>query len=115
MPEPYDKITLGGIATLILMFVAPWQEFMSWITESLFGAIIATFFFSPLMAYLMGEDRTIHEKTLFATGALLYVVFYLLLGDPYHFIVFTLQGIVLYSFVTVIVVVIYKSLAKKLP
>ncbi len=97
------------------MFVAPWQDFSVWIIESLFGAIIATFFFSPLMAYLVGEERSIHEKTLFTTGALLYIIFYLLLGDPYHFLIFTLQGIVLYSFVTVIVLVVYQSLARKLP
>ena len=115
MPTLYDKISLGGIAMLILMFIVSWNEYTAWLMESLFGAIIATFFFSPLMSYLLQEERTIHEKTLFAIGFLLYVAFYLILGDLHLFIVYTLQGIALYSFVSAIVLLIYKELAKKLP
>ena len=115
MTDPYTKISLGGIAVLILMFVTTWQEFTSWLIESLFGAIIAVFFFSPFMAYILGEDRTIHEKTLFTIGVVMYVIFYLLLQDIHKFVVYTLQGIALYSFVTVLVVVIYQNLTKKLP
>lgn len=115
MPTLYDKISLGGIALLILMFVSPWSEFTSWLIKSLFGAIIATFFFSPLMSYLLGEERTIHEKTLFTIGLVLYIIFYLVLADVHLFVVYTLQGIALYSFVSAIVLLIYQTLAKKLP
>lgn len=115
MPSLWDKIALGAIAVILLSFISPWDEYLSWFIESMFGAITATFFFSPLMSYLLGEKTVIREKTLFAIGAIMYVVLYLVLNDPYYFVLYTLRGIALYSFVSAIVFVAYQTLAEKLP
>jgi len=115
MPDLWDKVTLGAIAVILLAFVSPWNDYIAWLIESMFGAVTATFFFSPLMAYLLGEKTAIKEKTLFVIGALMYVVLYLILGDVYYFIVYTLRGIALYSFVSAVVFLTYQTLAEKLP
>lgn len=115
MPTLWDKIALGAVAVILLSFFSSWNEYLSWFIESMFGAVTATFFFSPLMSYLLGEKTAIREKTLFAIGAIMYIILYLVLGNPYYFLIYTLRGIALYSFVSAIVFVTYQTLAEKLP
>ena len=111
----YNDIALGGLAFLILMFVIPFTEFEDWFVQTFVGATIATFFFSPLMSWITGKEKTIREKTLFVIGGLLYVLLYLYLADFWTFVEVTLKGIAVYAFVSSIVKVLWVELAKHLP
>lgn len=111
----YVDISLGGIALFILYFLMRFYELMDWMAQTLVGAIVATFFFSPLMSWITGKEKTIREKTLFVIGAILYLILYLYMADLYKFVVTTLQGIVVYAFVSSVVKFLYWELSKYLP